>query len=107
MFLACITVKNRLPMSLPLERGLQGTNDTFGLATFAPDHLPDVLGNVPRPLALGLDAQLFDPLVGQYLQRCGGISAPIVDQQRGGGVRPKDRAVPRQRLQSYTTSQPT
>jgi hypothetical protein len=51
-------------MSLPLERGLQGTNDAFGLATFAPDHLPDVFGNVPRPLALGLDTQLFDPLVG-------------------------------------------
>jgi hypothetical protein len=95
-------------MSLPLERGLQGTNDAFGLATFAPDHLPDVLGNVPRPLALGLDTQpsCLTPSW-EYLQRCGGISAPIVDQQRGGGVRPKGRAVPRQRLQSYTTSQPT
>jgi hypothetical protein len=35
---------------------------------------------VPRPLALGLDAHLCDSLVGQYLQRGGGISAPIVAQ---------------------------
>src|SRR5215211_821087 len=96
----------RLPQTFlglvePICVRLQGTNDAFGLATFAPDRLPDVLGNVPRPLALGLDAKLFDPLVGQYLQRCAGISASIVDQQRGGGVRPKDGAVPRQRLQGH------
>ena len=39
-----------------------GANDAFGLA-FAPDRLTDVLGNVPRPLAFGLDANLGNALV--------------------------------------------
>ena len=78
---------------------LQGTNDAFSLATFAPDRLPDVLGNVPAPAGpwAGCPAVLT-PSWASTRQRCGGIAAPIVDQQRGGGVRPKDRAVPRQRL---------
>jgi hypothetical protein len=59
----------RLPQTFPglvapILVGLQGTNDACGLATCAPDRLPDVLGNVPCPLALGLDAKLFDPLAG-------------------------------------------
>ena len=71
----------RLPQTFlglvePIFVRLQGANDAFGLATFAPDRLTDGLGNVPRPLALGLDANLFDPLVGQCLPRGCGIAPP-------------------------------
>ena len=82
----------------PIFVRLQSANNAFGLAAFAPDRLPDCLGNVPRSMAFGLDTNLLDPRVGQCLQRCGSLSAPIVDQQRGGGVRPQDRAVPCQGL---------
>ena len=103
---AISSVGHRRSSLEPIFVRLQGTNDPFGLAPFAPDRLPDVLGNVPRALALGLDAQLFDPLVGQGLQGCGGIAAPIVDQQRGGGVRPKDGTVPRQRSAGAFSTRP-
>jgi hypothetical protein len=74
---------------------LQGANDAFGLATLAPDGLADGLGNVPRSVAFGLDANLLDPLVGQRPQRCRGLATAVVDHQRRRGLRPKDGAVPR------------
>src|SRR3954468_9927541 len=77
---------------------LQGANDAFGLAALASDRRADGLGNAPRPVALGLDADLFDALAGQGSQGRGGRATPVVDQQRGRGVRTKDRAVSRQRL---------
>src|SRR5215217_2545031 len=82
----------RLPQTFlglvePLFVCLQCPNDAFGLAAFAPDRLTDFLGNGPRPLAFGLDANLGDPLVGQRLQRGRGIAAPVVDQPLGGSVR--------------------
>ena len=40
---------------------LQGANDPFGLAALASDLVADGLGNAPRPVALGLDADLFTP----------------------------------------------
>ena len=43
---------------------LQGANDPFGLAALASDRLADGLGNAPRPVALGLDANLLDTLAG-------------------------------------------
>src|SRR5262249_23670943 len=79
----------------------QRANDAFGLAPFAPDRLTDCLGNVPCPLALGLDTNLFDPLVGQCLPRGGGIASPIVNHQGGSGMRTKDGAVLRQGLQGH------
>ena len=41
---------------------LQGANDPFGLAALASDRLADGLGNTPSSLALGLNANLLDPL---------------------------------------------
>ena len=60
----------RLPQTFlglvePIFVRLQGANDAFGLAALAPDRLADGLGNVPRPVAFGLDTNLLDPLVGE------------------------------------------
>src|SRR3954447_26804132 len=65
----------RLPQTFlglvePIFVGLQGANDPFGLAALAPDRLADGLGNVPRPVAFGLDANLLDPLVGERPDGC-------------------------------------
>ena len=54
-----------LQLVAPRGLRLQGAHDACGLAPFAPDGLPDVRGNVPRPLPCGLDAQLFAPRVGR------------------------------------------
>ena len=59
----------RLPQTFlglvePIFVRLQGANDPCGLAALAPDSLADGLGNVLRPGAFGLDANLLDPLVG-------------------------------------------
>src|SRR5207245_11530731 len=85
----------------PIFVRLQGANDPFGLATLAPDRLADGRRNVPRPVAFWLDATLLDPLGGQRPEGRCGISAPVVDHQRGCGLRTKDRAVPRQRLYGH------
>ena len=53
----------------PIFVRLQGANDAFGLAALASDRLADGLGNAPSPVALGLDADLFDALAGQCPQR--------------------------------------
>src|SRR4029453_11373884 len=42
----------------PICVRLQGANDPFGFAALASDRLADGLGNAPRPVALGLDADL-------------------------------------------------
>src|SRR6266446_541668 len=96
----------RLPQTFfglvePIFVGLECPNDPFGFAALAPDRLADGLGNVPRPVAFGLDANLLDPLVGERPYGCRGIATPVVDHQRGRGLRAKDRAVPRQRLQGH------
>src|SRR6266852_6351199 len=72
----------------PIFVGLQCANDPFGLAALAPDRLADGLGNVPRPVAFGLNANLLDPLVGQRPQGGGGIAAPVVDHQRSRATPP-------------------
>ena len=48
----------------PVFVRFQGANDAFGLAALAADRLADGLGNVPRPMAFGLDANLLAPCVG-------------------------------------------
>ena len=93
----------RLPQTFlgliePLCVRLQGANDPFALATLAADRVADGLGNVPCPLAFGLNANRLAPLVGERPQGRRGLAPPVVDHQRGCGVRTKDRAVPRQRL---------
>ena len=85
----------------PLSGGLQGANEPFGLATLASDRLAAGLSNAPRPLALGRDAALLDTLAGQGSQGRCGTAAPVGDQQRGSGVRTKNRAVPCQGLPGH------
>jgi hypothetical protein len=96
----------RLPQTFlglvePVFVRLQGANDAFGLAPFAAHRLADGLGNVPRPVALGLNAPLLDPLVGQRSQGCCGLAPPVVDHQCGRGVRTKNLAVSCQSLQGH------
>jgi hypothetical protein len=52
-------------------------------------------------MACGLHANCLDPLVGERPQGRCGIATPVVDNQRGYGVRPTNRAASRQRLQGY------
>ena len=73
----------RLPQTFlglvePLFVALQGPHDAFGLASLASDRLADGLGNVPRSAAFGLDTNLLDTLARQGIQRCSGITSPIV-----------------------------
>ena len=51
-----------------------------------PDRLADGLGNAPRPVALGLEADLFDTLASQSPQGRRGGATPVVDHQCGSGV---------------------
>lgn len=52
-------------------------------------------------MACGLHTDCLDPLMGERSQGHSSITALVVDDQRGCGVRPTNRAVSRQRLQGY------